>query len=143
MYVRLCFAVLISATVFAQSPRLHFTTRTHLRCPISMSGILPSKEFGFQSVVFHNDTGKPIDELKLNVIAASATGEDVVESIALSVKLAPWQSKRIDVALGRVQTLTPLQPASVILVVASADFSDRSHWAAEEPVIYDPVFFKK
>src|SRR5579862_1824600 len=82
-----------------------FTTRTHPDCPVLMSSISQTKEAGFQSVSFRNDSGKSIDVLNLEVSFTSGSGEEVVERASFFATLAPGQTKRLEVYLGKVLEL--------------------------------------
>jgi hypothetical protein len=139
----LCLIALTVTSASAQS--LVFTTRVHLACPVQMSAIAQTKDLGFQSVVFHNDSKKTIDTVYLNVSLATESGEEIVEKASFLVMLAPGESKRVNVGMGRVPELTNKAHASrrtvvqAILFVQAVDFADGVSWSGDEPFINDPI----
>jgi hypothetical protein len=136
-------ALLFAGNANAQS--LVFTTRVHLACPVQMSAIAQTKDIGFDSVLSRNESKKAIDVVHLNVALTSESGEEIVEKGSFLVMLAPGQSKRVNIGMGRVQELTnkahlsrrPVVQAT--LFVASADFADGTRWSGDEPSINDPI----
>jgi hypothetical protein len=139
----LCLLVIFGVTASAQN--LVFTTRVHLACPVQMSAIAQTKDIGFDSAVLRNESKKTIEAVHLNVALHLESGEEIVEKASILVNLAPGESKRVSVGLGRVQELTnkarnsrrPMVQA--ILFVQSADFADGTLWSGDEPAINDPV----
>ena len=71
----LCLIAMMATSASAQN--LVFTTRVHVACPVQMSAIAQTKDLGFQSVVFHNDTRKPIDTVHLSVSLWLESGEEI------------------------------------------------------------------
>jgi hypothetical protein len=139
----LCFLGLFAISVSAQS--LVFTTRVHLACPVQMSAIAQTKDLGFQSVLFHNDSKKTIDTVHLNVSLATESGEEVVEKASFLVMLAPGETKRVNVGMGRVTELSNKAHVShrpvvqAILFVQAVDFADGVSWSGDEPAIDVPI----
>lgn len=139
----LCLLAFLGATISAQS--LVFTTRVHLTCPVQMSAIAQTKDIAFESAVVRNESKKTIEVIHLNVSLHSEAGEEIVEKASFLVNLAPGESKRISVGLGRVPELTARAHNSrrpvveAILFVQSADFADGTLWSGDEPSINDPV----
>jgi hypothetical protein len=138
----LCLIAMMATSASAQN--LVFTTRVHVACPVQMSAIAQTKDLGFQSVVFHNDTRKPIDTVHLSVSLWLESGEEIVENASFLVMLAPGESKRVTVGMGRVAELTNKarashRPVQVILFVHAADFTDGESWSGDEPYIDIPT----
>ena len=138
----LCLIAMVVASANAQS--LVFTTRVHVACPVQMSAIAQTKDLGFHSVVFHNDSKKPIDTVHLSVSLWLDSGEEIVENASFLVMLAPGESKRVNVGMGRVAELTNKartshRPVQVILFVHAADFEDGTSWSGDEPYIDVPT----
>jgi len=139
----LCLLALAAVSASAQS--LVFTTRVHLTCPIQMSAIAQTKDLGFQSVLLHNDSKKAIDTVHLNVSLSLESGEESVEKASFLVMLAPGESKRVNVGMGRVPELTNKARAShrptvhVILFAQAVDFADGTSWNGDDPPINDPA----
>ena len=139
----LCLLALAAVSGSAQS--LVFTTRVHLTCPIQMSAIAQTKDLGFQSVLLHNDSKKAIDTVHLNVGLSLESGEESVEKASFLVMLAPGESKRVNVGLGRVAELTNKARSShrptvnVILFAQAVDFTDGTSWNGDDRPINDPA----
>jgi hypothetical protein len=139
----LCLLALFIANATGQN--LVFSTRVHLACPVQMSAIAQTKDVGFDSVVVKNESKKTIDTVTLNVSLTTESGEEIVEKASFLVMLAPGQSKRVSVGMGRVPELTHKAHSShwpvvqATLFVASADFTDGTRWSGDEPSINDPI----
>jgi hypothetical protein len=139
----LCLLTLFIGNASAQN--LVFTTRVHLDCPVQMSAIAQTKDVGFDSVLLRNESKKTIDTIHMNVSLTTESGEEIVEKGSFLVMLAPGQSKRVSVGMGRVTELTNKAHSSrwpvvrAVLFVASADFTDGSRWSGDEPSINDPI----
>lgn len=139
----LCLFVLAAVSASAQS--LVFTTRVHVACPVLMSAIAQTKDVGFYSVVFHNDSKKAIDTVHVSVSLWLESGEEIVEKASFLVMLAPGESKRVNVGLGRVAELTNKIRSShrpvvqAILFVHTVDFEDGTTWSGDEPYIDIPA----
>ena len=50
---------LVSGCVMAHAQHIVFTMRTHPSCPVMITSVSPSKEFGFEQVTLLDDSGKP------------------------------------------------------------------------------------
>ena len=59
---------LVSGCVMAYAQHIVFTMRTHPSCPVVITSVWPSKEFGFEQVTLLDDSGKPIDSMELRVV---------------------------------------------------------------------------
>ena len=57
-------------------------------------------------MLLHNDSKKAIDTVHLNVGLSLESGEESVEKASFLVMLAPGESKRVNVGLGRIAELT-------------------------------------
>jgi hypothetical protein len=133
---------LLLASSPAHAERLVFTMLTSPSCPVLASAPEQSKDFGFQSVLFRNDSDKSIQTLYLTVTfytAKSRDREEVVDSAHLYIALEPGEQKRMDVFLGRIQALTQKvksvgqSVAWVKLFVDSAEYSDGTRWDGNQP----------
>jgi hypothetical protein len=139
----LCLLALFIGNASAQN--LVFTTKVHLACPVHMSAIAQTKDVGFDSVLFRNESKKTIDTVQLNVSLTTESGEEIVEKATFLLMLTPGQSRRVSVGLGHVPELTNKAHLShwrvvqATLFVASADFTDGTQWDGAEPYINDPV----
>src|ERR1700730_11267554 len=102
----LCLLALFGVMGNANAQSLVFTTRVHVACPVHMSAIAQTKDLGFDSVLLRNESRKTIDTVHLNVSLVSKLGEEIVEKASFVVMLAPGQSKRVNVGMGRVPELT-------------------------------------
>jgi len=137
-------AAFLSLSVLAGGQNLVLTTRTHPTCPVETSGIIQSAEFGFQSVVFRNESPKFVEFLSLKVAFSTGDKEEIVDSLRLPVRLAPADAKQFQVQLGRVAQLNQKLRSSgakfarVLIYVDSAEFSDGTEWRWEERFIDPP-----
>jgi hypothetical protein len=126
--------VLVLACLLAGGERVVFTMRTHPMCPILISSPIASGEYAFQSVAFRNDSPKAIDAVNLRVGFATEAGEEVVEGGRIIVHLGPGEEKRLNISLGRIDTLNRMAGASshdmtrAVLFAESAEFSDGQEW---------------
>src|ERR1700680_2942552 len=94
--------------MLTQGEQLVFTMRTQMSCPVAMSKISPSTEYGFQKVTFRNESKKSIRAVNLELAfsnAESDSREEIVEGGRMVVLLQPEEEKRLDVRLGHTQTL--------------------------------------
>jgi hypothetical protein len=136
---------LVSGCVMAHAQHIVFTMRTHTSCPVVITSVSPSKEFGFDQVTLLDDSGKPIDSMELRVVLATDSREEVVDGGRVFAKLAPGERKSIPTFLGQIRALTQraqeLRQTEVraIVYVESVEFSDGSEWAGTEPVVEIPV----
>jgi hypothetical protein len=136
---------LLFGCVAAYGQRIDFTMRTHPACPVSISATSASKEYGFQTITFHNDSRKPVDFLYLRVTFSTAgSSEEVIDGGYIAVRLERGDEKRFDIYLGEVEALrgkvrsVKQESAKVVLFVESADFSDGTQWAWNDVVIDSP-----
>lgn len=130
----------------AQAQHLYFTTRIPPNCPIVLDGLEHSKDFGFQAVIFRNDSSQTVESIRLNVTLSSPQSPgQVVDSGHIYLSLEPGDTKRQDVFLGRMQALLEraredhLQIARALIEVESVDFADGSRWSGDTPVIFEPL----
>ena len=136
---------LVSSCVMAHAQHIVFTMRTHPSCPVVITSVSPSKEFGFEQVTLLDDSGKPIDSMELRVVLATDSREEVVDGGRLFAKLAPGERKSVDTFLGRIRALTQRAQelrqteARAIVYVESVEFSDGTRWDGTEPVVEIPV----
>jgi len=140
--MRRVFIGVLYATTLAHAERLVFTLLTSPTCPVFASAHEQSKDYGFQSLLFRNDSDKPIQTLYLTVTfytAKTRDREEVVDSGHIYLTLEPGEQKRLDVFLGRIRALTQKansagqEVAWVKLFIDSAEFSDGSRWEASPP----------
>lgn len=138
------------AAAMAYAEHLVFTTQAAPpSCPVVISAPEQSRDFGFQSVYFRNDSDKPIQALNLTAMFYTAKSrddgqEDIVDSGHIYVSLEPGEEKRLDVFLGRISALsqklkyTGQAVAWVKLLVDGAEFSDGSRWDLNTRAV-DPI----
>jgi hypothetical protein len=139
--------LLLCAAALAQAEHLVFTTVVPGSCPVWFSAPEKSKDFGFQSLEFLNDSSKSLQSLRLKVtFSTEARGqEEVVDSGHVYTDLEPGQQKRLDVFLGRISALSQKlksvgrEVAWVKITVETVEFADGSRWEPGAPVINDPV----
>ena len=139
-------AGLLFAAILAQAQHIYFTSLIPPTCPVVLEGLTHSKDFGFQSVFFHNDSDQTVESVHLKVTISSAqTAEQVVDGGHIFIALEPGERKSQDVFLGRMQSLNQrakfdhLEIARATISVESVEFADGSRWYAEGPVIFDPT----
>jgi hypothetical protein len=136
--------LLFAAALTAAQP-LVFTIRTHPTCPVETLAVAESKEFGFQSATFRNESPLFVESLNLKVEFGAGSKEEVTDSLRLRVHLAPGEERRFEVRLGSLQQLNQKLRSSgqefarVVMFVDSAEFSDGTEWSGAEPVIDVPV----
>ena len=135
-------AVLFFGTL-AHAEQVVFTMLTSPTCPVMAMAPEQSADFGFQSVLFRNDSDKSIQAVYLTVTFYTSKSrdrepEEIVDSGHVYIELSPGEEKRLDVFLGRVQALNQKlkssgqQVAWAKLFVDSAEFSDGSRWTMNE-----------
>jgi hypothetical protein len=135
-------AVLLFGTL-AQAQQVVFTMLTSPTCPVMAMAPEQSKDFGFQSVLFRNDSHKSIQAVYLTVTFYTTKSrerepEEVVDSSHIYIELGPGEEKRLDVFLGKIQALkqklksSGQQVAWAKLFVDSAEFSDGSRWSMND-----------
>ena len=139
--------LLLCTAAFAQAEHLVFTTVVPGNCPVWFSAPEKSKDFGFQSLEFLNDSSKSLQSLRLKVTFSTDAREqeEVVDSGHVYTDLEPGQQKRLDVFLGRISALSQKlksvgrEVAWVKITVETVEFADGSRWEPGAPVINDPV----
>jgi len=138
--------LLLLGCLLAREQRLVFTTRTHPSCPVLVSSPSESKDFGFHSLTFRNDSRKTIAALQLKVTISTGNAQDeVVDSRRVPIALEPGETKRMEVHLASLQgskqkaRASRQEIASVMLFVESAEFSDGTQWNGDEPQLDVPT----
>jgi hypothetical protein len=144
---RILLAVCIAAGI-AHAEHLVFTTVNPLG-PVWISAPEQSKEFGFQSLLFLNDSEKNVQSLHLKVTFSTGKPEEQIEDIVDSghvyVSLDPGEQKRLDVFLARIEALsqklrsTRREVAWVRITIESAEFADGSRWDPGAPALDIPT----
>ena len=138
---------LLFAGTLAHAERLVFTMLTWPTCPVLASAAEQSKDFGFQSVLFRNDSEKSIHALYLTVTfytAKSREREEAVDSGHVYIELEPGEEKRLDVFLARTEALNQKAKSAgqdvawVKLFIDSAEFADGSRWDMHA-ILQDPT----
>lgn len=139
-------AGLVFASVLAQAQHIYFTTLTPPTCPVVVESLTQSKDFGFQSALFRNDSGQVVESVHLKVTLSSAQRpEQIVDSGHIYIALEPGDRKSQDLFLGRMQALNQrakfdhLDVARAMISVESVEFTDGSRWNVDGPVVFDPV----
>jgi hypothetical protein len=136
---------LVSGCVMVHAQHIVFTMRTHPSCPVVITSVSPSKEFGFEQVTLLDDSAKPIDSMELRVVLATDSQEEVVDGGRVFAKLAPGERKSIDVFLGQIRALTQRArelgqtEARAVVYVESVEFPDGTEWDGTEPVVEIPI----
>jgi hypothetical protein len=139
-------AGLLFACVLAHAQHIYFTTFIPANCPIVIEGLTQSKDFGFQAVVFQNDSSQAVQSIHLKVTLSSAlTPGQIADGGHVYIDIEPGEQKREDVFLGRMQALTQraksdhLDIARAMISVESVEFADGSRWEANDLVVFDPT----
>jgi hypothetical protein len=139
-------ALVLLACCCAHAQHLYFTVLTHPGCPVEISEVKESKDFGFQSVIFRNDVGKPVESVHLRVtFGAPGEIEELVDSGHIYISLISGDSKRQDVFLARRTALSQkaqsdhVEIARAVLSVESVEFVDGTRWEIQPAVVNDPV----
>lgn len=135
MRVFRCLVLLILAgSTLAQAQHLVFTMRTFPTCPVVISSIQSSPEYGFHSLHLLDDSNKAIVSMRLSVAIALNPDEEVVDGGTVYVSLKPGDRKNVDVFLGEMRSLTEkakqlhLTVARAIVYVETVDFADGTRW---------------
>ncbi len=140
--------VLVFVATLAHAERLVFTMLTGPTCPVLASAPEQSKDFGFQSLLFRNDSDKPIQTLSMTVVfytAKSRDREEIVDSGHIYIALDPGEQKRMDVFLGRIEALTQKAKSAgqdvawVKLFIDTAEFADGTRWESNPPSQGAPI----
>jgi len=127
----------------ADAQHVVFTVRTHLGCPVNLSTVAKSKDYGFVSAAFRNDSGRSIEGVDLRVSLSTDLGEEVIEGAGFYLALEPGQVKRLELGLGSMKEinertkLTRKEITQVTLFVESVRFSDGTDWSDSGPFIMD------
>jgi hypothetical protein len=127
-----------------------FTVRMDFKCPVTVSAFEESKQYGFQSVTILNDSGRRLQSIHLKALLSDDGSEgDEVDGGRFNVPLESGRRQQIDTWLAErraiLQKVTSMRKHEgiVLLVVASVEFADGSHWEKEgrtgELPINDPV----
>jgi hypothetical protein len=127
---------LIFSGALAHAEHLVFTMLTFPTCPVLVTAPEQSKDFGFQSVLFRNDSYKAIESVSLTVTfhAAERENDEIVDSSHVYLDLQPGEEKRLDVFLARIEALMQKAQSEnkdlvfVTLFADSAEFADGTRW---------------
>lgn len=139
-------AALNSGTAFSQE--VAFTSRTYLQSPVVIASVMPSKEFGFDSIVLRNDGRNTISAIHFQVTFRTSAGDEIADERRVAVNLEPRESRERVVALGQIEGLMQQararrqESALVILTIESVEFQDGGEWKQTERdsgVPFDPV----
>jgi|SRR5579862_9042833 len=133
--LRVCIALVFAGTL-ARAEHLVFTMLTSPTCPVLITAAQQSRDFGFQSVLFRNDSYQSIQSVSLTVTfhAAERENDEIVDSSRVYLDLQPGEEKRLDVFLARIEALLQKTRAEgkdvvwVTLFADSADFADGTRW---------------
>lgn len=141
-------AGMLLSSVVSHAQHIYFTTLTPATCPVVMEGLTHSKDFGFQSAFFHNDSSQAVESIHLKVTLSSAgKPEQIVDSGHIYISIEPGDRKSQDLFLGRMQSLNQrakfdhLEIARAMISVESVEFADGSRWSVDGPVVFDPLPF--
>lgn len=136
---------LAAAVVLPGGERTIYTSRTHMMCPILISDIGSSGEFGFESVTMLNESRRPVRAVNLRVtLSIGHNEEESIDGGRFPVELAPGEKKRVDVNLAKARAVE-LRARSVkepivraVVFVESVEFDDGSMWNENGPVLWLP-----
>ena len=146
--MRVCVAAigLVLASAAAQGQHLVFTMVTPATCPLVITSVSSSRDFGFQSLTILNDSDKTVESILFKVVLVSIpTREEAVDGGHIYAKIEPGDRKSVDVFLGRMQALTQrarelkMQVARAIVTVEAVDFSDGAQWTGDPPNVDIPI----
>jgi hypothetical protein len=133
------------ASAAAQGQRLVFTMVTPASCPVVISSVSSSPDYGFQALTILNDSERPLESIRFKVVlTAVARRDEVADGGHVFVKLEPGDKKNVDVFLGRRSALAQLARelkldfARAIVTVEAVDFRDGSQWTGDPPVVGVP-----
>lgn len=135
---------LLFGCTLVQAQHLVFTMRTFPTCPVLISSIESSPEYGFQSLSVLDDSGQGIASIRLSVVLTLGSDEQVVDGGTVYVNLQPGDHKDIDVFLGQRRSLTErakelhLTVARAIVYVETVDFADGTRWDPRVQVVGVP-----
>lgn len=128
----------------AEAQHLVFTMRTFPTCPVVISSIESSPDYGFQSLSVLDDSGKGIASMRLSVVLILGPDEQVVDGGTVYVNLQPGDHKDVGVFLGQRRSLTEkakelhLTVARAIVYVETVDFSDGTRWDPRVQIVGVP-----
>ena len=132
---------LLCGSALAQAQHLVFTMRTHPNCPVVISSVASSRDFGFQTLSLLGDSDKEIESIYLTVVLTTDSQEEVVDGGRVFARLGPGERKTVDAFLGRMQALTArakelkLPAARAIVFADSVEFTDGTRWDGREPLV--------
>ena len=134
------------ASVAAHGQRLVFTMVTPATCPLVISSVSSSLDYGFQALTIFNDSELAVESIRFKVVLTAVAGRDeVADGGHVFVKLEPGDKKNVDVFLGRKSALTQLARelkldiARAIVTVEAVDFSDGTQWTGDPPAVGIPI----
>jgi hypothetical protein len=134
------------ASVAAHGQRLVFTMVTPATCPLVISSVSSSPDYGFQALTILNDSDRPVESIRFKVVlTAVARRDEVADGGHVFVKLDPGDKKNVDVFLGRRSALSQLARelkldiARAIVTVEAVDFSDGTQWTGDPPAVDIPI----
>ncbi|HLK51743.1 MAG TPA: hypothetical protein VKT49_26560 [Bryobacteraceae bacterium] len=128
----------------AHGQHVVFTMLTPATCPVVISSVSSSRDFGFQSLMLLNDSAKSIDSIRFKVVLA-ASRDQVADGGHVFARLEPGDKKMVDVFLGRRPALVQLarelklQVARAIVTVEAVDFADGTQWTGDPPIEDLPI----
>ena len=126
------------AAIAAHGQHVVFTMVTPATCPVVISSVSSSRDFGFQSLSLLNDSSKTIESIRFKVVLAAARDE-IADGGHVFAKLEPGEKKAVDVFLGRRPALVQLARelklnlARAIVTVEAVDFTDGTQWIGDPP----------
>ena len=130
--------------VAAQAQHLVFTMVTQATCPLVISAVSSSRDFGFQSLTLLNDSSKTVESVRFKVVLA-ASRDEVADGGHVFARLEPGEKKMVDVFLGRRLALAQLarelkrDVVRAIITVEAVDFADGTQWTGDPPLEDLPV----
>ena len=137
---------LVLASAAAQGQHLVFTMVTPATCPLVISAVSSSQDFGFQSLTILNDSDQAVESIRFKVVlTAVARRDEVADGGHVFVKLEPGEKQSVDVFLGRRRALTQLakelklEVARAIVTVEAVEFSDGTQWTGDPPSVDIPI----
>jgi hypothetical protein len=139
-------AGLLFTAVLAHAQHIYFTMLTPPTCPVAIEALTQSKDFGFQSALFRNESRQSVESVHLRVtLSSSRAPEQIVDSGHIYIALEPGDRRSQDIFLGRMQSLNQrakfdhLEIARAMISVESVEFADGSRWSVDGPVVFEPV----
>lgn len=136
----------VLASVAAHGQRLVFTMVTPGTCPLVISAVASSPDYGFQALTILNDSDRAVESIRFKVVLTTVARKDeVADGGHVFVKLEPGDKKSVDVFLGRRSALTQLARelklhiARAIVTVEAVDFADGTQWTGDPPAVDIPI----